>query len=109
MGELMAGYFKDTRHFYRALWAWLEIQKYTNSMPQDAFGDSVKTTTCIEAHTITLLGYVRGWPDMPELGEGYKLFKKAKELALNGNTNELFECRMVLLELKNYMVSHKLR
>lgn len=99
----MAGYFKTTKDFYRALWAWLEIQKYTNLMPKDCFGNVARADAYIRYESEALLGYIRGWPDMPELGNCYDLFKRAKELAENNTPQAMCDCRKALSALKSYM------
>jgi hypothetical protein len=103
MGNSMAGYFKTTKEFYRALWAWLEIQKYTNLMPMDCFGNVARADAYIRYESEALLGYVRGWPEMPELGAGHELFERAKALARTNTPQAMSECRKTLTELKNFM------
>jgi len=105
----MAGYFKTTKDFYRALWAWVEVQKYTNLMPGAYHLDTAKYQAYITFEAEVLMGFVRGWPDMPELKDGYELFKQAKALAEKNDPMTIHQCRKALVELKAYMEKSELR
>ncbi len=100
----MAGYFKTTKDFYRALWTWLEIQKSEPQMPKHFTMNQQYIHEFCRYNIIFKLGYVRQWPDMPELKEGYYLFCEAKKLAELDNADSLFQCRQTLEKLKTFML-----
>lgn len=71
--------------------------------------DRLKYEAYIKYEEEVALGYVRGWPDMPELKEGYELFKQAKALAEKNDPMTIHLCEKVLTELKVYMTKSGMR